>query len=189
MTGEDEYFYLERTDSGQLLFSTPKKTAAMTGGVLVLFLIVGTWYFFLRPGSALHGASRLGLAAFGLLLLVLAAWNFYMAVVGRSILIDGKTKLVAKNGERLTGFGGVQSVELDVGYHPSINFAGTTYALSLRLKSGERVTLDGLRWRTWRDLADSDTYESNDEHAAERLDEIADEIAALMGVRVMKKER
>ena len=191
MSAADDYFDFERPDADQLLFEEPKTVMAANGGIVLLATLALSWYWS-RPGSAWHAgaaSTKLGIALFVLMMLALAGLLLYGAIVGRSILIDGKAKLVLKNGERLASFGGIRSVELAIGYHPSILIVGGSYALSLRLKSGERVPVIGMRWLRWFEQPDGDTdYQDDrrDEHASQALDELAQEVAALIGVAVSK---
>ena len=197
MTDINQHFYLERPDSDQFLFSVPKKTVVIMGGVLVTAAIFFLVWGYSGPASVMRSAKgfeKLALVLAILLLLLGAGWNFYLAIVGRSFFIDGKTKMVSKNGERLTGFGGVRSVDLACGYHPSIDFMGRTYALSLRMKSGESVPIVGTTWRSWAEILmnfreHDGNSDWNNEEAAADLDELADEIAALMVVPVSKGAR
>jgi hypothetical protein len=187
----DDYFDFQRPDVNQLLFATPKKIMAWNGGIVTLGAIVLTLYWS-RQGSAWHGGTaltKLWMTLFILSMLALAGRLFYLAIVGRTILVDGKSKVVLKNGERLVGFGGVSSVDLSVGYYPSIFLAGSSYALSLRLKSGDSLPVIGLIWRRWYEFSDSDQEQLNNEDAANSLDEIAGEIATLVGVKVSKGAR
>ena len=113
--------------------------------------------------------------------------------MGRSFLVDGKAKVVLKNGERLVGFGGIRSVHLAIGYNPSISPIGSCYALLLRLKSGDDVPIIGIGWRRWTDwvsssrtddVEDSLRQDREEEEGARALEELAREVAALIGVTV-----
>jgi hypothetical protein len=190
--GNEYYEWVERPEPGQLLFATSKKTAAWLCGILVLSVVVLLWLYW-RPGLPLHGikgVAKLGFAFFLLLLLALAGANLYLALVGRSFLVDGTAKLVSKNGKRVAGFGGIRLVEVKLGYHPAIFPAGRSYALCLRLKSGESLALAGLRWMSWAEFFSSaEDQELNNEDAANSLEAIAQEVAELIGVRVAKSGR
>jgi hypothetical protein len=191
MAAEEAYLWVERPEPGQLLFETSKKTAAWLAGIVVLAAIVALWLYW-YPGSPLHGIkgiAKLGFFLFVLVLLAVAGRNLYLAIVGRSYLIDGTAKLVSKNGERVAGFGGIRSVEVKLGFHPAVFPAGRSYALCLKLKSGESLPLAGLRWMNWVESFSADDLETNNDEAADDLEAIAQEAAELIGVQVVKSGR
>ena len=191
MSAADDYFDCQRPDADQLLFEAPQKVMAANAGIVLLATIVLAWYWS-RPGSAWHAgaaSTKLGIALFVLMMLALAGLLLYLAIVGRSILNDGNAKLVLKNGKRLAGFGGIRSVELAIDYHPSVLIVGSRYAPSLRLKTGERVPVIGMRWLRRFERTDDDTQYQDDHRdglASQALDELGAEVAALIGVGVAK---